>query len=67
MICSVVEPTLIARELPLPVDGRSIDVAEADMRFPPISIGLIVLQTRQGGEIFSATMSGGKAGHRFDI
>ena len=40
MICSVVEPTLIARDPPLSLDGRSIDFPEADMRIPPISIGL---------------------------
>ena len=40
VICSVVEPTLITRDLPLFMEGRSHDFPEVCKRVPPISIGL---------------------------
>ena len=40
VICSVVEPTLKKRDLPLASDGKSKDLPDAEMRVPPISIGL---------------------------
>ena len=52
VICSVVEPTLLKRDLPLSSKETSKDTSDADTRVPPISIGLIILQTRQGGELF---------------
>ena len=40
MICSVVEPTLLKRAPPLSPNGKLNNFPDADMRHPPISIGL---------------------------
>ena len=40
VICSVVEPTLLKRDLPLFSDGKTKDFPEVVTRVPPISIGL---------------------------
>ena len=67
MICSVVEPTLIARDPPLSLDGRSIDFPEADMRIPPISIGLTYPADTAGWGKFLVHGVWMEAEHRFDI
>ena len=67
VICSVVEPTLMSRDLPLSSDAKSNDFAEVDMRIPPISIGLTCPTDTAGRGKFFSTMIGKEVGCRFNI
>ena len=67
VICSVVEPTLLKRAPPLSLYGKFNNFPEADMRYPPISIGLTYPADTAGWGKFLIHGVRMEAGHYLNI